>query len=160
MGSSSLGFFSELFIRFILVCVAIGQALGPLGINMAEFCKQFNEKSESLPYAKDTPVGVKLRAMSDRTFTFDIKSPPTSWMIMKAAGIKPKKAGGQGGAKQPSADQPVGFITPEQVFEIARIKHGDSVRWHLPLEGVARSVIGTAKSMGVAVKEYADSGGN
>ena len=121
---------------------------------MAEFCKQFNEKSESLAYAKDTPMGVKLTALSDRTFTFDIKSPPTSWMIMKAAGIKPKSAGGKGGAKQPSVDNLVGFITPEQVYEIARIKHGDSVRWHLPLEGVARSVIGTAKSMGIGVKEH------
>ena len=132
---------------------AIGQALGPLGINMAEFCKNFNAKSESLPYAKDTPLGVKLDAYSDRTYKFDVRSPPTSWMIMQAAGIKPKSAGGEGGAKQPTVERPTGFISPEQVYEIAKIKHGDDMRWHLPLDGVARSVVGTARSMGIVVRE-------
>mmetsp|Transcript_3570 Transcript_3570/g.4857 ORF Transcript_3570/g.4857 Transcript_3570/m.4857 type:complete len:159 (-) Transcript_3570:142-618(-) len=133
---------------------AIGQALGPLGINMAEFCKQFNDKSENLPYAKETPLSVRLNAMSDRTFTFDIRSPPTSWMILQASGLKSKAQGGAGGAKQPSPNSIVGYITPEQVYEIAKIKHKDSMRDHLPLEGVARSVIGTAKSMGILVKEH------
>lgn len=52
---------------------ALGQALGPLGINMAEFCKQFNDRSEKI-YKKDIPLSVNLHAMSDRSFTFDIKS--------------------------------------------------------------------------------------
>ena len=127
---------------------AIGQALGPLGINMAEFCKQFNEKSESLGYARDTPLGVNLSAMSDRTFTFDIRSPPTSYLIKKAAGVEK-------GPNSPSPElaDAAGFITPEAVYEIARVKQRDDMRWHLPLEGVARSVIGTARSMGIHVRE-------
>lgn len=60
---------------------AIGQALGPLGLNMAEFCKQFNEKTKD--YVKDTPVPVDLSAFSNRTFTFVVKSPPTSWFLKK-----------------------------------------------------------------------------
>ncbi len=126
---------------------AIGQALGPLGINMAEFCKQFNEKTESLGYKKDIPLSVTLNALSDRTFTFDVKTPPTSYLLKKAAGIEK-------GPNHPNADQsPSGFVTPEMIYEIAAVKLKDSNRWHLPLEGVARSVVGTARSMGIQVRE-------
>eukprot|EP01037_Dinobryon_pediforme_P026255 gene26255-28713_t len=58
---------------------AIGQALGPLGVNMAEFCKQFNDRTKNLE--KDTPTPVVLSAFSNRTFTFITKTPPTSWML-------------------------------------------------------------------------------
>ena len=127
---------------------AIGQALGPLGINMAEFCKQFNAESEKT-YVKDTPLSVRLNAMSDRTFTFDVRSPPTSWLIKRASGINK----GPGNA---NSENPVGFITPEAVYEIAKIKQRDSMSAHIPLDSVARSVIGTARSMGVAVREAAE----
>lgn len=125
---------------------AIGQALGPLGINMADFCKQFNEKTESLGYERETPLSVQLNALSDRSFTFNVRSPPTSYLIKKAAGIEK-------GPNQPSPDDSSGYITPEAVYEIAKVKQRDDHRWHLPLEGIARSVIGTARSMGVQVKE-------
>jgi large subunit ribosomal protein L11 len=124
---------------------AIGQALGPLGINMAQFCKDFNEKSELL-YAKETPLRVNLRAMSDRSYTFEIRSPPTSWLVKRAAGVNK-------GPNAPSMESPSGFITPEMVYHIALIKQADDNRWHLPLEGIARSVVGTARSMGINVRE-------
>lgn len=127
---------------------AIGQALGPLGINMAEFCKQFNEISENL-YEKGTPLGVRLSAYSDRTFKFDVRSPPTSYLILKAAGMEK-------GPAQPSPERASGYITPEAVYEIAKMKQKDEMRWHLPLEGIARSVVGTARSMGVRVREAED----
>lgn len=130
---------------------AIGQALGPLGINMAEFCKQFNEKTESLGYKKDIPLSVTLNALSDRTFTFDVKTPPTSYLLKKAAGIEK-------GPNSPNADlTPSGFVTPEMVYEIAAIKIKDDGRWHLPLESVAKSVVGTARSIGIQVKEAEES---
>jgi len=116
---------------------------------MAEFCKQFNDKTESLGYEKETPLTVQLNALSDRTFTFDVRSPPTSFLIKKAAGI-------DSGPNSPNADEPVGFITPEAVYEIAKVKNADGHRWHLPLEGVALSVIGTARSMGIQVRESED----
>eukprot|EP00816_Leptocylindrus_hargravesii_P006076 CAMPEP_0196816986 /NCGR_PEP_ID=MMETSP1362-20130617/57988_1 /TAXON_ID=163516 /ORGANISM="Leptocylindrus danicus, Strain CCMP1856" /LENGTH=148 /DNA_ID=CAMNT_0042194493 /DNA_START=224 /DNA_END=670 /DNA_ORIENTATION=- len=123
---------------------------------MAEFCKQFNDASSDLPYEANTPLTVRLNAMSDRTFNFEIRSPPTSWMLMRCAGIKSKLDKGEGGAKSPNSSRPVGYVTPEQVYEIAKIKQGDDGRWHLPLGGVARSVVGTAKSMGILVREYED----
>ena len=126
---------------------AIGQALGPLGINMAEFCKQFNDKTESLGYKKDIPLSVTLNALSDRTFTFDVKTPPTSYLLKKAAGIEK-------GPNSPNAEiSPHAFVTPEMIYEIAAVKIKDEGRWHLPLEGVAKSVLGTAKSMGIKVRE-------
>eukprot|EP00979_Chaetoceros_neogracilis_P002726 scaffold444_cov234-Chaetoceros_neogracile.AAC.3 len=125
---------------------AIGQALGPLGINMAEFCKQFNDKSDSLGYVKDIPLSVTLNALSDRSFTFDVKSPPTSYLLKKAAGIEK-------GPDSPNADTSAGFVTPEMVYEIAQVKIKDEGRWHLPLQGVAKSVIGTARSMGIQIRE-------
>ena len=129
---------------------AIGQALGPLGVNMAQFCKEFNEKSEAL-YERDTPLRVELRAMSDRTFEFDIRSPPTSWLVRRAAGVAK-------GPTSPNPDEAFGYITPEMVFEIAKLKQRDNNRWHIPLRSVARSVIGTAKSMGIRVREANDGG--
>jgi large subunit ribosomal protein L11 len=128
---------------------AIGQALGPLGINMAEFCKQFNDKTESMGYQRDIPVSVTLHALSDRTFTFDVKSPPTSYLLKKAAGMEK-------GPDSPTGDVPAGFVTPEMVYEIAKVKIRDEGRWHLPLEGVAKSVVGTARSMGIQVRESND----
>ena len=65
---------------------AIGQALGPLGLNMAEFCKQFNEKTKI--YEKDTPIPVDLSAFSNRSFTFKVKTPPTSWFLKRCAGVE------------------------------------------------------------------------
>uniref|UniRef100_A0A7S1ZMN8 Large ribosomal subunit protein uL11m n=1 Tax=Trieres chinensis TaxID=1514140 RepID=A0A7S1ZMN8_TRICV len=128
---------------------AIGQALGPLGINMAEFCKQFNDASEKLGYEKETPLRVKLSALSDRSFTFKVRSPPTSWLIKKAVGFDK-------GPGQPDPEKAFAYISPEAVCEIAKVKQKDDHVWHLPLESVARSVMGTAKSMGVKVREVED----
>lgn len=131
---------------------AIGQALGPLGINMAEFCKQFNDKSETM-YAKGVNLSVLLSAFSDRSFTFDVKSPPTSQLILKCAGLEK-------GPDAPNPEMASGFITPEQVYEIAKIKQTDKLMTHIPLESVARSVIGTCRSCGVQVREWEDIPGN
>jgi large subunit ribosomal protein L11 len=112
---------------------------------MAEFCKQFNERTESL-YEKDTPLSVSLAALTDRTFNFKVKSPPTSYLLKKAAGIEK-------GAEKPAPDKATSFVTPEAIYEIAKVKQQDDVMWHLPLDSIAQSVIGTAKSMGMIVKE-------
>ncbi|KAL7543631.1 hypothetical protein ACHAWF_007430 [Thalassiosira exigua] len=127
---------------------AIGQALGPLGINMAEFCKQFNERSESM-YEKGVPLRVLLSAFTDRSFKFDVRSPSTSHLILKCAGMEK-------GPAAPNLEAPSGYITPEAVYEIARIKQTDKMMTHLPLEGIARSIVGTAVSCGVQVREFED----
>jgi large subunit ribosomal protein L11 len=64
---------------------AIGQALGPLGLNMADFCKQFNERTKT--HVKETPLPVILSAFNNRTFTFVVKTPPTSYLIKKSIGL-------------------------------------------------------------------------
>ena len=127
---------------------SIGQALGPLGINMPEFCKQFNERTEPL-YERDTPLSVSLSAMSDRSFKFVVKSPPTSYLLKKAAGLTQ-------GAVASNPSKPMAFVSPEIIFEIAKVKQQDDQLWHLPLESIARSVIGTAKSIGIGVKEVVE----
>lgn len=114
---------------------------------MAEFCKQFNERTETLGYKKETPLSVILNAMSDRTFTFNVKTPPTSYLLKKAAGIDK-------GPRSPNTEtNPSGFVTPEMVYEIAMVKSKDEGMWHLPLESVAKSIVGTARSIGIKVKE-------
>mmetsp|Transcript_24521 Transcript_24521/g.39913 ORF Transcript_24521/g.39913 Transcript_24521/m.39913 type:complete len:103 (+) Transcript_24521:81-389(+) len=65
---------------------AIGQALGPLGVNMMDFCKGFNAQTEN--FQPNIPLPVKLTAYGDRTFKFDVKTPHTSWLIKKASGIE------------------------------------------------------------------------
>ena len=127
---------------------AIGQALGSLGINMADFCRQYNEKTEGV-YEKDVPLPVQLSAFSDRTFSFEVRSPATSYLIKRVVGMEK-------GPGNPSPDVATAYISPEAVYEIARIKQQDANQWHLPLEGIARSVIGTARSMGVKVREVPD----
>ena len=128
---------------------SIGQALGPLGINMAAFCKEFNDKSVE-KYKKDVPVAVRLHALSDRSFKFDIRSPPVSYLIKQVCGIEK-------GPSHANLENPTTYITPEAVYEIAKIKHQDDHLWHLPLEGIARSVVGTCRSLGVKVREANES---
>ena len=127
---------------------AIGQALGPLGINMADFCKKFNEKSEQI-YQKDVTLGVRLHAFSDRSFTFDLRTPATSYLIKKVVGLEK-------GPANPDPNNAIAYITPEMVYEIAKIKHSDEMRQHLPLESVARSVRGQARTMGIICREATD----
>mmetsp|Transcript_15913 Transcript_15913/g.20788 ORF Transcript_15913/g.20788 Transcript_15913/m.20788 type:complete len:148 (-) Transcript_15913:140-583(-) len=124
---------------------SIGQSLGPLGINMSEFCKQFNEKSQSI-FKKDVPLSVRLHAMSDRSFSFDLKTPPTSWLIKQVVGMEK-------GPGSPNINSPSGFITPEAVYEIAKIKQEDEIMELVPLQSICRSVIGTCRTLGVVVRE-------
>uniref|UniRef100_A0A7S1BAR1 Large ribosomal subunit protein uL11m n=1 Tax=Corethron hystrix TaxID=216773 RepID=A0A7S1BAR1_9STRA len=121
---------------------AIGQALGPLGVNMAEFCKQFNERTAG--YVSSWTLPVRLDAFADRTFEFHVRSPPTSHMIKRAAGLEK-------GAGRPGAQSAVGSIRVEAVYEIAKIKVQDTHLADMPIRSVAKSIVGTALSMGVEV---------
>lgn len=120
---------------------AIGQALGPLGLNMAEFCRDFNAKSSHI--AENTPTPVHLTAYTNRSYTFEIKTPPTSWLIRRVAGIS-------AGANKPGKET-VGHLSVKEVYEIAKLKQRDPALAELPLEGLARSVVSTARTMGVQV---------
>lgn len=122
---------------------AIGQALGPLGVNMMEFCRAFNERTAK--HIDNIPIPVVLTAFADRTFKFDIKTPPTSWFLKRAAGIT---------AGSPTPGQAVsGSVHLRQVYEIAKIKAGDDNVSYIDLPSICKNIIGSAKSMGIKVVE-------
>ncbi len=120
---------------------AIGQALGPLGVNMMEFCKQFNTRTE--PYRNDIPLPVVLTAFNDRSFNFEVRKPRTSWLIKNAAGVEK-------GASSPGSEI-VGTLTVKHVYEIAKIKIQDEHMKNLPLKGVVKSIISSCYSMGISI---------
>jgi large subunit ribosomal protein L11 len=118
----------------------VGPALGPHGINIMDFCNQFNEKTKDLG---DTIIPVVLTIYADRSFTFITKTPPASEFIKKAAGIIK-------GSSEPGREI-VGKITMKQVEEIARTKMPDLNTDDL--QAAMRMIIGSARSMGVEVVE-------
>jgi large subunit ribosomal protein L11 len=93
-----------------------------------------------------TPTPVSITIQADRTFTFVVKSPPTSWLIKQAAGIE--TASGEAG-KVGSAG--AGTLSLKHIYEIAKIKAGDDHLGHISLESIAKSVQGSCKSMGINV---------
>ena len=119
----------------------IGPALGQQGVNIMEFCKQFNAQTQKLE--KGLPIPVVITVYSDRSFTFIMKTPPTSFFLKKAAGI-------QKGSQTPSRGT-VGKVTQAQIKEIAEKKMPDLNA--KDLEGAMQMVRGTARSMGMEVGE-------
>jgi large subunit ribosomal protein L11 len=118
----------------------VGPALGPHGINIMEFCKQFNAQTQSLG---ETLIPAVLSIYNDRSFTFVLKTPPASELIKKAAGIVK-------GSGVPNKDK-VGALTNAQVEEIAKTKMPDLNT--TSLESATRIIKGTARSMGVDIKD-------
>lgn len=117
----------------------IGPALGQAGLNIMEFCKQFNAKTQNLEVGM--PVPVVITAYADRSFTFVTKTPPTSYLLKKAAGVEKGSAN--------LLKQKVGKVTRDQVRAIAEEKMQDLNA--KDLEGAMRMVIGSARSMGLEV---------
>lgn len=125
----------------------IGPALGQRGVNIMEFCKSFNAKTKDIE--PDTPIPVKITVFSDRSFTFVMKSPPATFFIKKAAGLKTTGKPGAG-SKEPGRGV-VGQVTMEQLREIAKIKLQDLNTDDI--DQAARSLAGSARSMGIRVVE-------
>lgn len=117
----------------------IGTALGPAGVNIGQFVTQFNDATKDKP---GVIIPVELSVYDDRSFTFIMKNPPASRLILKAAGVE------KGSGKAPLAR--VGTLTKAQVKEIAAEKMPD-LNAGSP-EAAARIIEGTARSMGVEVK--------
>jgi large subunit ribosomal protein L11 len=118
----------------------VGPALGPHGVNIMEFCKAFNAKTQGMG---ETIVPVVMTVYADRSFTFITKTPPASELIKKAVGIV--KGSGTTGKET------VGSITSEQVKTIAETKLPDLNAKNI--EAAMEIIKGTARSMGVAVKD-------
>jgi large subunit ribosomal protein L11 len=119
----------------------IGPALGQRGVNIMEFCKQFNAKTQDQEVG--TPLPVKITVYADKSFTFELKTPPASYLILKAAGLK-------AGSKTPSRGT-VGKIKRSQLAEIAQAKMKDLNA--NDIEAATKTIEGSARSMGLEVVE-------
>lgn len=118
----------------------VGTALGPHGLNLMEFCKAFNARTN----AKDLEgmmVPVVITIFNDRSFTFITRTPPAADLLKRAAGIAK-------GSKEPNKEK-VGKVTAKQVEEIARAKAADLNA--ATLAAAVKSIAGTARSMGIEV---------
>ena len=119
----------------------IGPALGQRGLNIMEFCKAFNAQTQKLE--KNAPIPVTITIYQDRSFTFELRTPPVSHFLKKAAAI-------QSGAKAPGRDK-AGKVTKKQVREIAEQKMKDLNA--NDIEAAMKMIEGSARSMGLEVVE-------
>ncbi len=119
----------------------VGPALGQHGVNIMEFCKAFNAATAKME--KGSPVPVVITVYSDKSFTFVTKTPPASFLVKKALNIQT--------ASHKPGKEIVGKITMAQCLEIAKVKEPDMTG--ADLEASARTIAGTARSMGIEVEE-------
>ena len=118
----------------------IGPALGQRGLNIMEFCKAFNAKTAQME--KGMPIPVIITAYQDRSFTFEMKQPPVSYWLKKAAGLT-------AGSKTPGRGGNVGKVTKAQISEIAEKKMADLNCENI--ESAMSMIQGSARSMGLEV---------
>ena len=118
----------------------VGPALGQHGVNIMEFCKAFNAKTESIE--KGLPIPVVITVYADRSFTFITKTPPAAVLLRKAAGVAK-------GSGTPNTVK-VGKVTREQLEEIATVKQPDITA--ADMDAAVRTIAGTARSMGLDVE--------
>jgi large subunit ribosomal protein L11 len=119
----------------------IGPALGQRGLNIMEFCKAFNAQTAKME--KNVPIPVIITTYQDRSFTFEMKTPPVSYFLKKAANL-------QSGSKTPGREK-VGSVTKAQVKEIAEQKMKDLNA--SDIDAAMKMIEGSARSMGLEVKE-------
>ena len=120
----------------------IGPALGQRGVNIMEFCKAFNAKTESM--VKGTPIPTVITVFADRSFSFITKTPPASFLIKEAAGLK-------SGGTTPVKGAPAGTLTRTQIKAIAETKMSDLNA--NTIEMAMKTIEGSARAMGLEVVE-------
>lgn len=118
----------------------VGPALGQHGVNIMEFCKAFNAQTQSLE--PGLPIPVVITVYSDRSFTFIMKTPPASVLLLKAAGVK-------SGSARPNTDK-VGKVTLAQIEQIATQKMPDLTA--ADMAAAVRTIAGSARSAGLEVE--------
>lgn len=118
----------------------VGPALAPHGINLMAFCKEYNARTSGQP---GEIIPAELSIYTDGSFTFVLKTPPAAVLLRKAAGVEK-------GSAEPNREK-VGSVSRDQVREIAEIKMRDLNA--IDLEGAMRQIEGTARNMGITVKE-------
>ncbi|KAF8412414.1 hypothetical protein HHK36_000378 [Tetracentron sinense] len=124
----------------------VGPALGQYRLNLMAFCKDFNARTQK--YKPDTPMAVNITAFKDNTFEFTVKSPSVTWYLKKAAGI-------ESGSSRPG-HVVASVVTLKHIYEIAKVKQSDPYCQYMSLEAISKSIIGTAKTMGIKVQKELD----
>lgn len=119
----------------------VGPRLGQMGVNIVNFCKDFNAATAN--YQPGTPLTTKITAYTDRSATFTLRTPPTSYLLKRAAGVEK-------GATHPGRSI-VGSVSLKHIYAIAHIKRADLHLSHLDMEAMCRMVASTAKSCGIAI---------
>jgi large subunit ribosomal protein L11 len=119
----------------------VGPALGAHGVKSMDFCKQFNDKTKHI--IVDTPIPTVITIKPDRTFTFITKTPPTAYLLKRAAGID------KGATKD--GTEFIGKISLKHVYEVAKLKQSDTNLKHLSLGSICGSIIGVSRSIGIQV---------
>ena len=125
----------------------IGPALGQRGLNIMEFCKAFNAKTAQIE--KGTPIPVVITAYQDRSFTFEMRQPPVSYFLKRAAGMKIGKKPASG-SKTPGKGPVAGAVSEAQLREIAEKKMVDMNCGSL--DAAISMIRGSARAMGLEVK--------
>lgn len=120
----------------------VGPRLGQMGVNIVQFCKDFN--AATAHYVEGIPLTTRVTAFSDRSATFQLRSPPVSYLLKQAAGVKK-------GASSPGHES-VGTVNVKHIYEIAKIKQQDVHLSHLPLEALCKSISMTARNCGIKVE--------
>jgi large subunit ribosomal protein L11 len=124
----------------------IGPALGQQGVNIMEFCKQFNAATQA-QMKESLIIPVIITVYADRSFSFIMKTPPASVLLKKAAGLHTEKKKGSGAKK--AGKEKVGQITKKKLEEIAKQKIQDTTA--ASIEACMRTIAGTARSMGIEI---------
>ena len=126
----------------------VGPALGQRGINIMEFCKAFNARTQEME--QGAPVPVVITYYADKSFTFETKTPPASFLLKKAAGLKPvgKRNRPKGGDKP--GRNVAGYVTVKQVREIAEAKMKDLSA--NDVDQAMKIIVGSARSIGIEVR--------
>ncbi|KAI9794415.1 MAG: hypothetical protein M1816_005485 [Peltula sp. TS41687] len=125
----------------------VGPALGSKGVKSMDFCKEFNARTAHIKPGVPIPARVTVRP--DRSFHFELRTPTTAYLLMNAANIKERK-GKLRGAMEPGREI-IGEVSLKHVYEIAKMKQSETRLSGLSLEGLCKSVIGQAKSIGIKV---------
>ncbi|KAH8425369.1 mitochondrial 54S ribosomal protein YmL19 [Aspergillus melleus] len=125
----------------------VGPALGSKGVKSMDFCKEFNARTAHINPGVPVPARVTVRP--DRSFTFDLRTPTTTWLLLQAANVEPRKNRIRG-AMNPGHET-VGKISLKHVYEIATIKQSETRLSGLSLEGLCKSILAQAKSIGIQV---------
>ena len=126
----------------------VGPALGQRGINIMEFCKAFNARTQEME--QGSPVPVVITYYADKSFTFETKTPPASFLLKKAAGLKPQGKRNRAKGSEKPGRSTAGYVTVKQVREIAEAKMKDLSA--NDVDQAMKIVLGSARSIGIEVR--------